>query len=162
MCRHYTSSGCCTACCITIMKELRNAEIHSSLAVEKQQRYALVGEVCPHCDSKIFPPRDVCPHCGGEAKKAFAFSGRGQMTLSPPWVMDRRALKKMPPTPWRWSSWKRDPCHRPAHRPGRAAGADRHAGRDGDARIRQDGDERGCWCTGINSGPYFPVPSNYS
>ena len=31
----------------------------------KQQRYALVGEVCPHCDHKIFPPRDVCPNCGG-------------------------------------------------------------------------------------------------
>ncbi len=45
----------------------------------KKQRYALVGEVCPHCDSKIFPPRDVCPYCGGEAKTQFAFSGRGQV-----------------------------------------------------------------------------------
>jgi uncharacterized OB-fold protein len=45
----------------------------------KQQRYALVGEVCPHCDAKIFPPRDVCPHCGGEAKNRFNFSGRGQV-----------------------------------------------------------------------------------
>ena len=32
----------------------------------KQQRYALVGEICPHCEGKIFPPRDVCPHCGGQ------------------------------------------------------------------------------------------------
>lgn len=30
----------------------------------KKQRYGLVGEVCPHCDHKIFPPRDVCPNCG--------------------------------------------------------------------------------------------------
>jgi uncharacterized OB-fold protein len=45
----------------------------------KQQRYALVGEVCPHCDAKLFPPRDVCPHCGGEAKNAYAFSGRGEV-----------------------------------------------------------------------------------
>ena len=45
----------------------------------KQQRYALVGEVCPHCDAKLFPPRDVCPHCGGEAKNPFAFSGRGEV-----------------------------------------------------------------------------------
>ncbi len=45
----------------------------------KKQRYALVGEVCPHCDVKIFPPRDVCPECGGEAKTAFAFSGRGEV-----------------------------------------------------------------------------------
>ncbi|MDT8898502.1 MAG: Zn-ribbon domain-containing OB-fold protein [Thermanaerothrix sp.] len=43
----------------------------------KQQRYALVGEVCPHCNEKIFPPRDVCPYCGNEAKTQFTFSGRG-------------------------------------------------------------------------------------
>ncbi|MCA1953929.1 MAG: Zn-ribbon domain-containing OB-fold protein [Anaerolinea sp.] len=43
----------------------------------KQQRYALVGEVCPHCEGKIFPPRDVCPHCGGEAKTPYTFSGKG-------------------------------------------------------------------------------------
>jgi uncharacterized protein len=45
----------------------------------KQQRYALVGEVCPHCEVKIFPPRDVCPECGGEAKTEFAFSGQGEI-----------------------------------------------------------------------------------
>jgi uncharacterized OB-fold protein len=45
----------------------------------KKQRYALIGEVCPHCDAKIFPPRDVCPYCGGEAKTQFSFSGRGQV-----------------------------------------------------------------------------------
>jgi hypothetical protein len=43
----------------------------------KKQRYALVGEVCPHCEVKIFPPRDVCPNCGGEAKTRYDFSGRG-------------------------------------------------------------------------------------
>jgi uncharacterized protein len=45
----------------------------------QQQRYALVGEVCPHCQGKIFPPRDVCPYCGGEAKNAYPFSGRGEI-----------------------------------------------------------------------------------
>jgi uncharacterized OB-fold protein len=45
----------------------------------KQQRYGLVGEVCPHCEARIFPPRDVCPACGGEAKTAYAFSGRGEV-----------------------------------------------------------------------------------
>jgi len=45
----------------------------------KKQRYGLIGEVCPHCDSKIFPPRDICPDCGGEAKTAFEFSGRGEV-----------------------------------------------------------------------------------
>lgn len=45
----------------------------------KRQRYALVGEVCPHCDRKIFPPRDLCPDCGREARDEFHFSGRGQV-----------------------------------------------------------------------------------
>lgn len=33
-----------------------------------KQRYGLVGEVCPHCDHKIFPPRDLCPNCGSEGQ----------------------------------------------------------------------------------------------
>jgi len=45
----------------------------------QRQRYALTGEVCPHCDAKIFPPRDVCPECGDEAKTEFEFSGRGKV-----------------------------------------------------------------------------------
>lgn len=35
----------------------------------RKQRYGLVGEICPHCDHKIFPPRDICPNCGDEAKE---------------------------------------------------------------------------------------------
>jgi uncharacterized OB-fold protein len=45
----------------------------------KQQRYSLVGEVCPACEHKIFPPRDICPECGQEARTAFQFSGRGEV-----------------------------------------------------------------------------------
>ena len=45
----------------------------------KKQRYALQGETCPHCDAKIFPPRDICPECGGEAKTPFTFSGLGEV-----------------------------------------------------------------------------------
>jgi len=45
----------------------------------KQQRYSLVGEVCPHCDSKIFPPRDICPDCGEDARTLHAFSGKGEV-----------------------------------------------------------------------------------
>lgn len=44
-----------------------------------KQRYALVGEVCDHCDAKLFPPRDICPECGEEAKTLFQFSGRGEV-----------------------------------------------------------------------------------
>lgn len=45
----------------------------------RQQRYGLVGEICPHCSVKIFPPRDVCPECGKEAKDVFQFSGGGEV-----------------------------------------------------------------------------------
>lgn len=45
----------------------------------QKQRYGLVGEECPHCSAKIFPPRDVCPECGGEAKEPYRFSGRGSV-----------------------------------------------------------------------------------
>jgi uncharacterized OB-fold protein len=45
----------------------------------KKQRYALMGEVCPHCEAKIFPPRDVCPECSREAKTEYQFSGRGEV-----------------------------------------------------------------------------------
>lgn len=45
----------------------------------RKQRYGLVGEVCPHCEAKIFPPRDVCPECGQEAKSLYSFSGRGEV-----------------------------------------------------------------------------------
>lgn len=45
----------------------------------RKQRYSLVGEICPHCEAKIFPPRDICPECGGEAKKLYNFTGRGEV-----------------------------------------------------------------------------------
>jgi uncharacterized OB-fold protein len=45
----------------------------------RRERYALVGEVCPHCDRKIFPPRDLCPDCGEEARSLYRFAGRGQV-----------------------------------------------------------------------------------
>ena len=45
----------------------------------KKQRYSMVGEICPHCEQKIFPPRDVCPECGEEARTLYQFSGRGEV-----------------------------------------------------------------------------------
>lgn len=29
----------------------------------QKQRYGLLGEVCPKCDTKIFPKRIFCPNC---------------------------------------------------------------------------------------------------
>lgn len=43
------------------------------------QRYALVGETCHSCGSKLFPPRDVCPECSKPAYEPFQFSGKGQV-----------------------------------------------------------------------------------
>jgi len=45
----------------------------------RKQRYALTGEICPHCEAKIFPPRDICPECGKEARNLYNFSGRGEV-----------------------------------------------------------------------------------
>ena len=45
----------------------------------RKQRYSLVGEVCPHCEAKLFPPRDICPECGQAAKTQYNFSGRGEV-----------------------------------------------------------------------------------
>ena len=45
----------------------------------RQQRYSLIGEVCPKCDFKIFPPRDVCPNCHGETKIPHKFEGKGEV-----------------------------------------------------------------------------------
>jgi uncharacterized OB-fold protein len=45
----------------------------------QKQRYGLVGEVCPHCNTKLFPPRDICPECGQEARQPYNFSGHGEI-----------------------------------------------------------------------------------
>jgi hypothetical protein len=45
----------------------------------RRQRYALVGEVCEACGSRLFPPRDVCPACAAPAKTPYTFSGRGEV-----------------------------------------------------------------------------------
>jgi uncharacterized OB-fold protein len=43
------------------------------------QRYGMIGEECPNCAAKIFPPCDICPHCGSETRSSFTFSGRGEV-----------------------------------------------------------------------------------
>ncbi|NLX43781.1 MAG: transcriptional regulator, partial [Chloroflexi bacterium] len=43
----------------------------------RAQRLSLTGEVCPHCSSRIFPPRDVCPYCHGEARTPYSLGRRG-------------------------------------------------------------------------------------
>jgi uncharacterized OB-fold protein len=45
----------------------------------KKQRYKLVGEVCPHCDTIMFPPRDVCLACGENTEVVYEFRGMGEI-----------------------------------------------------------------------------------
>ncbi len=44
-----------------------------------QQRYSLMGEECPNCGIKIFPPRDVCLECSAPAKELFTLTGVGEV-----------------------------------------------------------------------------------
>jgi uncharacterized protein len=53
------------------------------------QRYQMVGEECPHCGIKIFPPRDACPNCARPAQELYTFAGKGEVysctvVLDPP------------------------------------------------------------------------------
>ena len=45
----------------------------------KDQRYALVGEECESCGTKLFPPRDVCLECEAPAKELYTFTGVGEV-----------------------------------------------------------------------------------
>ena len=44
-----------------------------------QQRYQLMGEECPSCKTKIYPPRDVCLECAAPAKELFELTGQGEV-----------------------------------------------------------------------------------
>ena len=83
----------------------------------KKQRYALVGEVCPHCEAKLFPPRDICPECGGEAKTPYVSAARVRYILLPIWSM-RQGLKSKRPIPSRWSNYPKALWYSPVDRLG--------------------------------------------
>jgi uncharacterized OB-fold protein len=42
----------------------------------KKQRYALVGEMCPKCETYQFPPRAVCPVCAEQAQERHSLADR--------------------------------------------------------------------------------------
>jgi len=54
------------------------------------QRYGLVGDVCPDCNRKIFPPRNVCPHCVEKAELPFEFSSQEEIKPSSTIHLDGR------------------------------------------------------------------------
>lgn len=40
----------------------------------KQTMLNMAGNVCAHCDYKVFPPRDVCPNCGDDVSEVYVFN----------------------------------------------------------------------------------------
>jgi uncharacterized OB-fold protein len=44
-----------------------------------KQRYQLMGEECPSCKTKIYPPRDVCLECAAPAQELFELTGEGEV-----------------------------------------------------------------------------------
>ena len=98
----------------------------------KKQRYALVGEVCPHCDAKLFPPRDICPNCGQEARTEYQFSGKGEV-FSYTTIYDAPAgyESNVPYTVALVKLARRSDDHRPADRFGQPEGGNWHAGGNG-------------------------------
>ena len=47
----------------------------------KKQRYNLQGEICVHCSSAVFPPREVCPYCG-EVMAAISTTPDGEQIVA--------------------------------------------------------------------------------
>jgi uncharacterized OB-fold protein len=71
----------------------------------KDQRYNLIGSVCPKCKQKSFPPREICPKCGSEMSAGFAFNGHGE-------VYSFTTIYEAPSSPrtaWPWSGWMKVP-----------------------------------------------------
>jgi uncharacterized protein len=42
----------------------------------RKQRYSMVGGVCPNCETKMFPAREVCLHCGHDSQAAIQLDTR--------------------------------------------------------------------------------------
>jgi len=117
------------------------------------------GEVCPHCDHKIFPPRDVCPNCGDEAKEQFAFSGKGEVysyttVYEAPAGFDANA-----PYTVAIVKLEEGPCHRAVDRYWRTANFNRHAREMVTRKMRNDGDERGVIVYGYKFRPAQFMPT---
>ncbi len=65
----------------------------------RTQRYALMGEECPHCQSKLFPPREVCSVCGSPVHMSFVLPGRTEAySFSPIYLVLTRHQERAPHT----------------------------------------------------------------
>ena len=60
----------------------------------RKQRYSMVGGVCPQCDAKLFPMRNVCPHCGHGANELIAATMQAQPVVIPEQVLRQNVLSR--------------------------------------------------------------------
>jgi uncharacterized protein len=40
----------------------------------RKQRYSMVGGICPNCETKMFPAREICPHCGNGSRVSISIN----------------------------------------------------------------------------------------
>jgi len=108
----------------------------------RKQRYSLVGEVCPHCQAKLFPPRDVCPNAVRRLK-TLPVQRRGEVYSYTTVYDPRLALKRRPLHRGAGQARRGPPGDGPAYRPGRSEGRDCTPVEMVTRKLRNDGDERG-------------------
>lgn len=48
----------------------------------QKERYSLIGIVCPNCEIKLFPRRDICANCGKPTGKKVSLAEKTEMPVS--------------------------------------------------------------------------------
>jgi uncharacterized protein len=49
----------------------------------RKVRYSMVGSVCPNCETKTFPAREICPNCGHGAHTIGSVKGQESLYAQP-------------------------------------------------------------------------------
>ena len=106
--------------------------------------------------------RGMCArNAAAKPKTSTPSAAKGRFIPTPPCTTPRPGLKKRPLHRGAGQAGRRPDGHRAADRPGRAAGADRHAGGDGHPQDPLGWRRAGCWCTGISSGRCWQPPPEF-
>ncbi|MBN1994097.1 MAG: hypothetical protein JW953_15475 [Anaerolineae bacterium] len=54
----------------------------------REQRYRLIGKICPECYQVSFPPREVCPRCSQQPDPFFLFDPTKEVVAEALMVVD--------------------------------------------------------------------------
>lgn len=49
----------------------------------RKARYSMVGGICPNCESKMFPVREVCPSCGHGSNELVGLTSQESLYAQP-------------------------------------------------------------------------------